>query len=160
MGTDIHVAAYKLSKTDYDSFLGQQLSIEEYEKLTKAAVESKDSIIALAMQILSITDIRVKELFSVTVESLETGCVEVFRGSECVKVVLPENVISDLRCYVQWKGYKSGIIFRTRRGNPVDRFWLWKKLKGLCVLSGVDEKKVSFQNLKRPLGKEYYPLEI
>lgn len=158
MGEDIHVSAYKLDRLDHD--MTGQLSMEEYKKLTRTAVENKDSMIALVMQILSMTDIRVTELFWITVESLETGSVEVSRKGGAVKVELPANILADLKKYVRYKKYKNGLVFRTSKGNPVDRFQLWKKLKGLCALAGVDESKVSFQNLKRPLEREYYPLKI
>lgn len=159
MGQSFFVPAYKVKKTEQmtDSSL---LSIEEYQKLAKAAVKSKDSMMALVMQILSMTDIRVTELFWITVESLNTGIVELVRGGETIKILLPVGIVSDLKQYVKQKGYQSGIVFRTNRGNPVDRFQLWKKLKGLCADAGVEESKVSFQNLKRPLGKVYYPLKI
>lgn len=159
MGQDIHVSAYKLERGNDDASRGQ-LSIEEYERLAKTAAKSKDSMIALAMQILSVSDIRVTELFRITVESLEVGNVEVPRGGENIKVTLPARILADLKRYVQWKGYESGYVFRTRRGNPVDRFQMWKKLKGLCAEAGVDESKVSFQNLKRPLIREYYSVDI
>lgn len=159
VGQEIHVSAYKLEKESY-GMPSIQLSIEEYKKLTKTAVESKNSMIALVMQILSMTDIRVTELFYITVESLETEIIKISRKGETINVKLPANILIDLKRYVQYKEYKSGLVFRTSRGNPVDRFQLWKKLKELCVLAGVDEKKVSFQNLKRPLEREYYPIEI
>lgn len=159
MGQNIHIQAYKLKYTKCNVVSGQ-LSIEEYKRLTKTAVENKDSMLALVMQVLSMTDIRVTELFWITVESLETGNIEVPRKGEIVKVKLPMEILADLRQYVQYKEYRSGTVFRTSRGNPVDRFQLWKKLKGLCSLAGVDEEKVSFQNLKRPLEREYFPLEI
>lgn len=159
MGRDIHVSAYKLDRGD-DAASHGQLSIEEYERLAKTAVKGKDSMIALVMQILSVSDIRVTELFRITVESLEAGNVEVSRGGEAIKVELPADVLADLKRYVQWKGYESGCVFRTSRGNPVDRFQMWKKLKGLCAEAGVDESKVSFQNLKRPLIREYYSVDI
>lgn len=159
MGEDIHVSAYKLERGKED-ISHEQLSIEEYERLAKTAAKSKDSMIALAMQLLSVSDIRVTELFRITVESLEAGNVEVSRGGGTIKVALPACILTDLKRYAQWKGYESGCVFRTRRGNPVDRFQMWKKLKGLCAEAGVDESKVSFQNLKRPLIREYYSVDI
>lgn len=159
MGQDFHVSAYKLHQETGELSRGK-LSAEEYEKLATTAVQSKDSMIALVMQLLSVSDLRVTELFRLTVESLEEGTVEVSRGGEEKGVKLPMDIIADLKQYVQWKGYQSGYIFRTSNGKPVDRFHMWKKLKRLCAEAGVDEKKVSFQNLKRPLVREYYPVKL
>ena len=158
MGKEFHVSAYKLNWAEQKK-IKKQLSIEEYEKLARTAVKEKEPMIGLVMQILSITDIRVTELLWITVESLDKGSIGVSRGGEFVEVKLPESILLDLKRYVQSKDYKSGSVFQTRKGKPVDRFWLWKKLKKLCVEAGVDEKKVSFQNLKRPLEREYFPLE-
>ncbi len=158
MGWDIRVSAYKLSRADHYT-VSEQLSVEEYEKLAKTAVEQKEPMIALVMQLLSVTDLRVTELAWITVESLEAGNIRVLRGKEMVDIALPEYILADLKRYARRREYKSGTVFRTSRGNPVDRTQLWRQLKGLCADAGVDERKVSFQTIKRPLNREYYAVE-
>lgn len=155
---DIRVSAYKLNRSDHYTSSGQ-LSAEEYEKLAKTAVEQKEPMIALVMQLLSVTDLRVTELAWITVESLEAGNIRVLRGKEMVDIALPEHILADLKKYARRREYKSGMVFRTSRGNPVDRTQLWRQLKGLCADAGVDERKVSFQTIKRPLNREYYAVE-
>lgn len=159
MGEPFFVPTYKLSKMEKKAAV-PPLSAEEYEKLAKTAIQNSDSVMALAIQILSTTDIRVTELFWITVESLETGRVELLRGEERIVVELPDRILLDLKQYAEKKGYQSGMVFRTRYGNPVDRYQLWKRLKRLCADAGVEREKVSFQNLKRPLTREYYSVEI
>lgn len=158
MGQDFFVSTYKSGRAEQKVEV-PLLSVEEYEKLAKAAINNSDSVMALVIQILSTTDIRVTELYWITVESLHTGMVEVMRGGERIAVKLPDEILTDLRRYVEKKGYQSGFVFRTSRGNPVDRFQLWKRLKKLCADAGVEREKVSFQNLKRPLERKYYSLE-
>lgn len=159
MGQPFFVSAYKLDRTEKKKEV-PLLSFEEYERLAKAAIKRSDSVMALVIQILSITDLRVTELYWITVESLKTGKVELVRGSERITMRLPDGILADLKQYVKKKGYQSGMVFRTSHGNPVDRYQLWKRLKRLCSDAGVERNKVSFQNLKRPLEKKYYSLDI
>ncbi len=159
MGQPFFVSAYKLDRAEKKKEV-PLLSMEEYERLAKAAIKKSDSVMALVIQILSTTDLRVTELYWITVESLKAGKVEFVRGNERITMRLPEGILMDLKQYAKKKGYQSGLVFRTSHGNPVDRYQLWKRLKRLCSDAGVERNKVSFQNLKRPLEKTYYPLEM
>ncbi len=159
MGQPFFVSAYKLDRAEKKKEV-PLLSMEEYERLAKAAIKKSDSVMALVIQILSTTDLRVTELYWITVESLQIGKVEIVRGGERITMELPDGILLDLKQYVKKKGYQSGIVFRTSHGNPVDRFQLWKRLKRLCSDAGIERSKVSFQNLKRPLERNYYPLKL
>ncbi len=159
MEQSFFVSAYKLDRAEKKKEV-PLLSMEEYERLAKTAIKKSDSVMALVIQILSTTDLRVTELYWITVESLQTGKVEIVRGGERITMELPDGILADLKQYAKKKGYQSGIVFRTSHGNPVDRFQLWKRLKRLCSDAGVERNKVSFQNLKRPLERNYYPLKL
>lgn len=159
MGWNFHVSSYPLKREDRDK-TAKQLSAEEYEKLTKTAIGNQDTMIALILQLLSVTDLRLTELFRMTLDSLEKGSVSVVRGEEAFEVQLPLDILVDLKKYVKRKGYQNGVVFQTRRGRPVDRFYLLKKLKVLSAEAGVDQQKVSFQTLKKPLCRQYYPVEM
>ena len=54
---------------------------------------------------------------------------------------------------------KSGAVFVTRSGNPLDRSNIWSDMKKLCKAANVSEKKVFPHNLRHLFARTYYSLQ-
>ena len=61
-----------------------------------------------------------------------------------------------LRKFVRSRRIKSGPIFITRRGNPLDRSNIWRKMKSLCDAAGVSRSKVFPHSLRHLFAKCFY----
>ena len=54
---------------------------------------------------------------------------------------------------------KSGAVFVTKNGNPLDRSNIWSNMKKLCEAANVSEKKVFPHNLRHLFTRTYYALQ-
>ena len=50
-------------------------------------------------------------------------------------------------------------MFVTRTGKPLDRSAIWKMMKELCIIAGVDREKVFPHNLRHLFARTYYSLQ-
>ncbi|MBS5304410.1 MAG: tyrosine-type recombinase/integrase [Firmicutes bacterium] len=56
------------------------------------------------------------------------------------------------------QGIKSGSIFVTITGTPLDRSNIWRMLKELCESAGVSKEKVFSHNFRHLFARTYYSL--
>ena len=61
--------------------------------------------------------------------------------------------------YASKQGIKSGSIFVTRTGTPLDRSNIWRMLKELCESAGVSKEKVFPHNFRHLFARTYYSLQ-
>lgn len=135
------------------------LTAEEYMTLIHTAEENDNYALAWLIQIFSTTQIRLNELQYLTMDALEEGVVHVMRAGEVYDIYLPEDLIEGLFFYADYKGVEDGVLFTTRTGAVMDRRNIWRALKQLAEQAGVDAAKVSPQNLKRQLMREYVSVD-
>ena len=57
-------------------------------------------------------------------------------------ILLPPKLCRLLKDYCKQEKITSGMIFITRRGNPVDRSNILHEMKNLCGTAGVEREKV------------------
>lgn len=137
----------------------EYLTAEEYRRLVKAAMGKGKQRLAMLIQTISNTDFRMGELKYLTVEALRDGAVEVYRGENRIRISIPQGLLEALRDYMVYSNIWSGPIFLTSTGKVVDRSNVWREMKGLCRDVGIDERKVSFNSLKKRVHPQYYPME-
>lgn len=83
------------------------LTIDEVERLIASIFDKRDKLI---VQILYSTGVRVSELTSIRVKdvSFNRGLIKVFgKGSKERYVIVPENILNDLKKYIEDKGFKD-----------------------------------------------------
>ena len=56
-------------------------------------------------------------------------------------------------------GIRSGAIFITRNGKPLDRSNIWAQMKSLCEAAGVKASKVFPHNLRKLFARTFYGIE-
>lgn len=135
------------------------LTAEEYRRLVWTAIGKSNLRLAMLIQTVSNTDLRMSEMQYLTVQALNDGFVEVPRGGNTLRILLPQGLLEGLKDYTVHSGIWKGPVFLTASGKPVDRTNIWREIKALCRDAGVEERKVSFSSLKKRVHHQYYPVE-
>lgn len=135
----------------------KELTKPEYQRLLNAA-EGKPQL-GLVMQTICATGIRVSELQFFTVEAAKQGQVLVNCKGKTRHILIPSKLRKRLLDYARKRKIRSGVIFLTRSGKPLDRKTIWAKMKGLCKMAGVNPTKVFPHNLRKLFARTFYGLE-
>ncbi|MBE6673548.1 MAG: integrase [Ruminococcaceae bacterium] len=155
---DLKVKSLKIQKQIFASS-DKELTKAEYGRLLSAASRKKNQRLYLLLQTICSTGIRVSELCYITVDSLRLGVAKISCKGKIRQVFLPRQLCQALREYVKEQKIKSGAVFVTKNGNPLDRSNIWSDMKGLCKIAHVCEKKVFPHNLRHLFARTYYSLQ-
>lgn len=137
----------------------QELTKEEYMRLVCAAEEQGDERMSLILKTLCGTGMRVSELPFVTVQALCAGQTEVSLKGKTRSVFIMGSLKKQLLRYIKKKNIRSGAIFVTKGGKPVNRSNIWKTMKRLCVYAKVNKKKVFPHNLRHLFARTFYRIK-
>lgn len=135
----------------------RQLTKEDYLRLLAAS--RKQPRLNLILQTICSTGIRISELKYFTVEAVRTGEVSVRCKSKTRRILVPGKLKRLLLDYAKRQRINSGILFRTRGGNPLDRSNIWQQMKALCKAAGVNPGKVFPHNLRKLFARTFYSIE-
>ena len=135
----------------------KELSKEEYSKLLGAAKEKPR--LKLLIQTICSTGIRVSEVKYFTVEAVKTGEILVACKNKNRIVLLPGKLKRMLLKYAKQNHIKTGVIFCTKTGKPIDRSNIWAEMKGLCKRANVNPEKVFPHNLRKLFARMFYKLD-
>lgn len=137
----------------------RQLNRREYERLVLEARKRGKVRMEYLLQTIGMTGIRVGELAFITVEALREKLVRIqFKSKERV-ILLPKSLRNMLERYCRRCKIRSGSIFITRNGRPLDRRTIWAEMKKLCQGAGVQDSKVFPHNLRHLFARCYYEKE-
>ena len=134
----------------------KELNREEYGRLLKAAKDRKNERLALLMETICGTGIRISEMSCITVEALRRGRAEVVLKGKVRIIFLSEKLCRRLSEYAEKTGIVSGEIFLTGNGRRLSRRQIWREMKGLCQYAGLEEAKVFPHNLRHLFAEEFY----
>lgn len=151
----------KMLKVQRDTFCpeNKELTKKEYKCLIDTAMKRGDERLALIMQTLGSTVIRISELKYITVESLKSGMADIYNKGKMRKILYPSDLQKVLKEFVFKMKIKCGAIFCTGSGRAVDRSNVWKAMKNLCMHAGVDREKVYPHNLRHLFAKGFYKVK-
>lgn len=151
----------KTFKIQREIFLSdeKELTKAEYNRLLKCAKEKKNQRLFYLMQTICACGIRVSELKFITCEAVLKKRAFVMCKGKCRTVILPDKLCAMLTYYMKEKGIKSGCIFVTRSGKPIDRSNIWRDMNRLCDAAGVEKTKVFPHNLRHLFARTYYERE-
>lgn len=152
---DLWVKTCKVQKETF-ALENKDLSREEYKRLVETAMEGGKTRLALMIQTICATGIRVSELEMITVSAVRSGAANVTCKGKERRVLLPCHLQMLLLEYIQREGIGSGPVFCTSGGKTMDRSNIWKEMKMLCEEAGVDKEKVFPHNLRHLFAKTYY----
>ena len=137
----------------------RELTRSEYARLVRAAEQDGNQRLALVLQTICATGIRVSELRFITVEAVQTGRAEIVNKGKRRTVFLPDKLRRLLQKYLRGQKKTAGAVFTTRTGKPLDRSNIWRDMKRLCESAGVEPGKVFPHNLRHLFARTYYTLE-
>ena len=136
----------------------RELSVQEYAALVRTARQQGRVRIALLLQTICATGIRVSELSAITVEAAHKGVAVVRCKGKLRRVLLPSRLQSKLLRYARRRRIAYGPVFVTRTGQPLDRSNIWREMKSLCRDAGVESVKVFPHNLRHLFARSFYRL--
>ena len=137
----------------------RELEKSEYEKLLTAAKDKKNERLYYLMQTIASTGLRVSEIRYVTVDAVKNGEAVINCKGKIRQVFLPKKLCVMLKSYVKSQGIKSGSVFVSKNGNPLNRCNIWKMLKLLCESANVDKSKVFPHNFRHLFARTFYSLQ-
>ena len=137
----------------------KELTQAEYERLVKAAKDQGNEKLALLIQTICATGIRVSELKFITAEAVESGEAHVRLKGKNRTILLPGKLRKLLRKYIRKQHIHSGPVFVSRTGKALDRSNIWRMMKNLCESAGVDPKKVFPHNLRHLFARKFYSID-
>ncbi len=135
----------------------RELTKAEYLRLLDASRKKKQ--LNLILQTICSTGIRISELRYFTVEAVKRGEVSIHCKSKIRTILIPIKLKNLLLNHAKQQEIKSGAIFITKQGNPVDRSNVWAQMKRLCKAAKVNPSKVFPHNLRKLFARTFYSLE-
>lgn len=123
---------------------------EEYRKLLDYAKESGRLKYYYIMRTLALTGIRISELPDCTVESLAKGKFITSNKGRTREIYLPDKLVSELNEYCTLQGIGTGVIFRGKKDNAIERTSVYRMLVHLADMAGIPKEKAhphSFRHL-------------
>ena len=134
----------------------RELTKEDYMKLLKTAEKTGRIRLALLMETICSTGIRVSEVKYVTVEAARAKRAEVFMKGKIRIILFSSRLCRKLLKYAARRGIRTGTIFVTSAGRPIGRKQIWAEMKTLCKAAEVNEERVFPHNLRHLFAKTFY----
>lgn len=155
---DLKVKTLKIQRRIFAD-KSKELSKSDYERLLIAAKNKKNERLYYLMQTIAGTGLRVSEIKYVTCEAVRQGQAVINCKGKIRQIFLPKKLCQMLKKYVKSQNIKSGSVFVTRSGRPLDRYAIWKMLKDLCESAGVSKDKVFPHNFRHLFARTFYSLQ-
>ena len=134
----------------------KELTREEYQRLLDSAHELGRERLALLLETICATGIRVSEVKYITVEAAQAGRAEISLKGKLRTILLPGKLCRKLKKYARQQRTASGEIFLTRSGKSLSRRQIWAEMKRLCKAAGVAPSKVFPHNLRHLFARTFY----
>lgn len=132
------------------------LSRAEYQHLLRTARARGWRQLALVVETLGATGIRVSELSAITVEAVRRGRADIHLKGKIRTILIPARLCDKLRQYARQKKIIRGEIFLTADGKSMSRYQVWADMKRLAVASHVAPSKVFPHNLRHLFATVFY----
>ncbi len=134
----------------------REMTREDYGRLLSAAEGMGKTRLALLMETICATGIRVSEVKYITLEALRAGRAEIFLKGKVRTILIPGKLCRKLERYAKKQNIATGEIFLTRRGKGLSRRQIWAEMKALCARAGVAASKVFPHNLRHLFARTFY----
>lgn len=134
----------------------RELTREEYARLLDSAHALGRERLALLMEAVCATGIRVSEVKYLTVEAARRGRADISLKGKIRTILLPGKLCRKLLKYAGKQKTASGEIFLTKSGKSLSRRQIWAEMKALCKHAGVEASKVFPHNLRHLFARAFY----
>lgn len=151
----------KLYRVQRETFASEKkhLNKEEYQRLVRTARSKGNKRLAMILNSIAATGIRVSELQAFTVERVKSGKLVIFNKGKIRTVLLPKRLKTELLAYAGQAGIESGLIFCTKNKRALNRSNIWREMKALCAEAGVAAEKVFPHNLRHLFAQCFYAVK-
>ena len=134
----------------------KELTKEEYTRLLETANSGGKVRLALLIEAICATGIRVSEVKYITAEAIQVGRAEIALKGKIRTILLPGKLCRKLQKYARRQKITSGEIFLTRSGKGISRRQIWAEMKALCKKANVAPSKVFPHNLRHLFARTFY----
>lgn len=134
----------------------RELSRDEYRRLIETARKQGRCQLALIIETIGATGMRVSELRYLTTQAVRAGRIEISLKGKIRVICIEKKLGRKLLEFTGKQGIKEGTIFVDKQGRPLDRRRIWTQMKKLAAEAGVELKKVFPHNLRHLFARTYY----
>lgn len=134
----------------------RELQHDEYKHLVAAACAHGKQRLALVMETICATGIRVSELAYITVEAARRGRAKISLKGKIRIILLPKRLCQKLCHYARKQKIACGEIFLTASGKRLSRRQIWAEMKRLATIVGIAPEKVFPHNLRHLFATVFY----
>ena len=134
----------------------RELNRNEFYRLVNTATRLGKERLALLLEAIGGTGVRVSEVQYFTVEAARMGRTEIALKGKIRTILLPGKLCKKLLQYARKQKIASGEIFLTRSGRSLGRKQIWAEMKALCRSAGVAAGKVFPHNLRHLFAQAFY----
>lgn len=134
----------------------RELARQDYDALIAQAQREGRARLALLMETICATGIRVGEVKYITLEAARTGRAEIALKGKIRTILIPGKLCRKLEKYAKRQRITAGEIFLTRSGRSLSRRQIWAEMKALCEKAGVEPSKVFPHNLRHLFATLFY----
>ena len=99
------------------------------------------------------------ELQYITVEAVYAGKAVVSCKNKTRVIFIPSSLQKTLKERIKKTGLKTGPVFVSKNGAPLNRSNIWREMKALCASAGVSPDKVFPHNLRHLFARTFYSIE-
>lgn len=135
------------------------LTQKEYNRLVETAGKMGNHRLAMIIQTIGSTGIRVSELQYIDVACVHSGMTDIRCKGKIRRILLSKNLQKLLKRYIKEQKLFQGPVFCTASGKPIDRSNVWREMKSLCRQAGIEEQKVFPHNLRHLFAVCFYRIE-
>lgn len=155
---DARVRTIRVQKAAFASE-NKYLTKVEYRRLVDAARKRGNGRLALILNTICATGIRISELAYITAESVKKGKVVIHNKGKVRVILIPSKLQKALGVYMAQKHILAGPIFCTAGGKTVNRSNIWREMKSLYEDAHVEPEKIFPHNLRHLFAQCFYALK-
>lgn len=148
---DCRVKFLKLQRRAFRD-ASRDLTRSDFERLRSAA----SGKLALLLESICATGIRVSEVRYITVEAARNGRADVALKGKIRTILLPGKLCRKLLKFARQQKIASGEIFLTKDEKSLSRHQIWREMKLLCKKAGVEASRVFPHNLRHLFAVTFY----
>lgn len=134
----------------------RELTRQDYDALIAQALREDRTRLALLIETICATGIRVSEVKYITLEAARMGRAEITLKGKIRTILIPGKLCRKLEKYAKKQKIASGELFLTRNGKSLSRRQIWAEMKALCKKAGVEPSKVFPHNLRHLFATLFY----
>ena len=132
------------------------LNRQDYQQLLHTARATGKKRLALVVETLGATGMRVSELSAITLDAVQRGRVDIHLKGKIRTILIPRKLCKKLHAYARIQKITCGALFRTAGGKILSRYQIWADMKALAKASGVPPSKVFPHNLRHLFAVVFY----